>query len=354
MSTHEKHSPLEELRKAIAAFVGENPPHVAIILHKNPDPDCIGSALGVKKLLSSFNPLIKCSIVYSGEISHPQNKTMVNILNLSLIRSEDIDLKTFADFYMTVDFLPEREPFEGIKFIMAIDHHKGDSKKAQIKDIRQVGATATIVWDYLTQCNIVLDKTNAEDADIATALFIGIKTDTQDLVSDNTTDLDFQAYRGLLNSIDQRKMQSIDRYPIPNYHFELRKRLDQEGNTLVDKGVFIGGIGYITPSKRDALPTIADERARVEGIDVAFVYAIVGDHIDVSVRCNSLAIDVNTLCQNLFGKNCGGGKMGAGAARVAMGFLSIEDNEEEVQEKMWVAVREKMKSRILEIMSEYR
>lgn len=346
---------IDLLKKEIDSFKGDNAPHIAIFLHKHPDPDCIGSAVGLKRLLQSFNPLIKCSICYRGEISHPQNKTMVNVLNLTLVKMDEIpDIKSFADFYVTLDFIPDREDYEDLKFLMCVDHHKNDTKRAQIKDIRPVGSTAAIIWEYLKAANIILDKNKDEDADIATALVMAIKVDTQDLTTDNTTDLDFEAYKDLLNAINQRKMQSIDRYPIPNYHFELRKRLDKEGNTRIDNGVFIGGIGYITPTKRDALPTIADERSRAEGVDIAFVFAIVGSNIDVSVRCNSLSIDVNSLCQNIFGKNFGGGKMGAGAARIPMGFLSIEDDEEEIQDKMWMAVREKIINLIISTMSDYR
>lgn len=353
---------MEEIFDSIKKTIKELPeelavetPQIAILLHKHPDPDCIGSALGLKKILTIWNNNIHCSIIYDGEISHPQNKTMVNILNVSLTRIEDIpDIKTYADYFICVDCVPERADLQDLKYLATIDHHKNDTKLAQFKDIRAVGATSSIIWEYLNKENITLDKDIEEDSDIATALFIGIKTDTRDLVTDNTTDLDFEAYRHLLVSINQKKMAVIDRYPIPNYHFDLRKRLDQDGNITIENAAFIGGIGYITASKRDALPTIAEERSRTEGIDIAFVYAIVGNDINVSVRCNSLAIDVNTLCQNLFGKNSGGGKMGAGAATTPMGFLSIEDNDEDIQEKMWIAVRAKVVNRILEVMSEYR
>jgi len=45
-----------------------------VLMHENPDPDSIGSALGIEKVLKSWNSEIKTTFVYSGEISHSQNK----------------------------------------------------------------------------------------------------------------------------------------------------------------------------------------------------------------------------------------------------------------------------------------
>ena len=36
-----------------------------------------------------------------------------------------------------------------------------------------------------------------------------------------------------------------------------------------------------------------------------------------------LAVDVNALCQKIFGKQYAGGKMGAAAGKIPMGFLSF-------------------------------
>lgn len=345
---------LQKFKEYIKSFPEDSLPSVAIVSHDNPDPDSIGSALGMQRLIKLWNPSIKTTILYGGEISHPQNKTMVNILNVNPTNKQDVkDLNEIAKVFVVVDSLPDRS-LQGIECAFTVDHHKGDTKKSKFKDIRMVGAASSIVWEYFQQEQLVLDKDSDEDCDIATALVVGIKTDTSDLSSDNVTDLDFEAYKHLIGFVNQRKLALIIKYPLPPYHFELRSRLDQEGNSLTDSGVFIGGIGYIVPSKRDALPTIAEERARVEGTDTAFIYAIVGGNIELSVRSNGLSLDVNTICQNLFGKEFGGGKMGAGAVRMPMGILSIENDPPEIQQKMWEAIRDKMLHKIQAEMSRYR
>ena len=344
-------SNLDKFKDAFEAVAKADPQPttVAIVVHENPDPDCIGSAVGMQKLLKHFVSDVKCTIFYSGEISHPQNKTMMNLLNIQMTDRADAEPLTqkSAQVFIVIDTTPERCGLKDINCLLTIDHHKGDAKKCVVKDIRSVGSSSAIVWEYLNKAGVTFDKTD-EDADIATALVIGIKTDTFDLSSENVSSLDFEAYRYLTGFMNQNKFAKIIKYPLPPYYFDLRSRLDQAGNTRIESGVFIGGIGYIVPSKRDALPTIADERSRVEGTDTAFIFAIVGeDRVEVSVRSNALSIDVNEIIQDIFGKERGGGKLGAGAAKIVLPF-SLKDSSESIIDGLWVAIRDFYMEKILQ------
>jgi nanoRNase/pAp phosphatase (c-di-AMP/oligoRNAs hydrolase) len=95
---------------------------------------------------------------------------------------------------------------------------------------------------------------------------------------------------------------------------------------------------------------LSEERARVEGIETAFVFAIIGDSIEVSVRSVGLSVDVNALCQKIFGKQVAGGKMGAGAAKIPLGFLALDGADETVRQKMWEAVKELLIYKIFHVM----
>ena len=330
--------------------------NIAIIMHSNPDPDCMASSMGMSRILKTWNPSIKCTLIYSGEISHSQNRTMVNVLSIPLIDIAEIeDLKSF-DYLISVDVMPERAiPINNnnpSEFLMVVDHHKVETKLAKIKDIRTVGATASIIWDYLKHEQITFEKNNEEDALLATALAVAIKTDTQDLVTENVTDLDWEASQQLMRYVDRGKLSSIMEYPIPSYQLELRSKLDIEDNYKMDNGIFVGGIGHIAFSKRDVLPILARERARLEDVNTAFVFAIVGDHIEVSVRSINLAVDVTSLCQKIFGRDFAGGKMGAGAAKVPMGFLSLDSNvSEDIREKQWEFVKAYLIDKIFHIIN---
>ena len=345
----------KELEKFKEYIISENPGKIGIVMHHTPDPDSMGAALGVLKLINTWNEEAKCSILYDGEISHSQNKTMVNVLGINMTKVSDVDegVDNLFDCYVTVDATPERCPIpKDVNVIMTIDHHRVDSAIPKIKDIRAVGSTSSIIWEYLSEENIVLDKNNESDAIVATALLMGIKTDTSDLVSENVTDLDFEAYKSLMGSVNRRNLSSIINYPIPPYHFEIRSKLDQKENTKEDNGVFVGGVGYLSNTKRDALAMMADERSKVEGIETAFVFAIVGENIDVSVRSVGLSVDVNALCQKIFGKQYAGGKMGAGGAKIPLGFLSIDyEMDESIKEKVWESVKSIMIHKIFHVMS---
>lgn len=337
---------LKELKKE---FIDGNFKKVAIVTHDNPDPDCISSAMGMIRLLCAWNKDVECKIIYSGEISHPQNRTMVNVLSISLVRMSDVEnIKEDFNAFIVVDSIPERCLPEEIECLAAIDHHRVETKRSKISDIRTVGATASIIWEYLKTEEIEFKVGDDADEILATALVVGIKTDTSNFVGENVTDLDFEAFKYLLDFANRRQLSAIDNYPIPPYHFELRSQLDQEENVKIDNGVFVGGIGYVSPSKRDVLPSMADERARVEGIDTAFVFAIVGDNIEVSVRSGGLAVDVNSLCQKIFGRQYAGGKMGAGAAKIPLSFCCLKDSSEEVREKMWIGIKEYIMEKIFQ------
>lgn len=319
--------------------------NIGIVMHETPDPDCIASALGVQKLIAEWNPEAKCTLLYTGEISHPQNKTMVNVLNVTLTNMTEIEnLSEAFDAFIVVDTIPERcfgvgKECKDYNCILTLDHHRVESKKSKITDIRAVGSTASIVWDYLQKSGIVFKEKDDVDAMVATALLVGIKTDTSDLISENVTDLDFKASQNLMGFVNRRYLSAIVNYPIPPYHFELRSQLDQEDNIRTEDGVFVGGIGFLSPAKRDALPTMAEERARVEGIETAFVFAIVGDYIEVSVRSVGVSVDVNSLCQKIFGKQNAGGKMGSAAAKVPLSFCSFNNVSETVRGKMWEGIK---------------
>jgi nanoRNase/pAp phosphatase (c-di-AMP/oligoRNAs hydrolase) len=331
--------PLTQLQEFISANIDKT--NIAIGLHYTPDPDAIASGLGLAKVLTHLNPEINTTILYTGEISHVQNRTMVNVLNIPLVKMDEIDDITSFDAYCTVDCTPERSfPKEITNCLITIDHHKNSTKKSDIIDIRHVGSTSSIIWEYMDELGIKLDEGEDDDSILATALVLGIKTDTQNLVSENTTDLEYKATQSLMPIVNKQHLASIEDYPIPSYFFDLRSRLDNKENIFSEGSLFIGGLGYISTSRRDVIPAMADERKRMEGVETAIIFAIVDDHVEVSVRSQSVSVDVNGLCQKIFGKEHGGGKSGAGAAKVPMDFLSISQHTpDEIKDKMWEAVK---------------
>ena len=89
---------------------------VCIVTHDNPDPDAISSSLGVRRIIQTLKADVQCDILYGGEISHPQNKTLMNVLAINALPKKDVfdtepTHKDYAEKYgliIVVDTVPER------------------------------------------------------------------------------------------------------------------------------------------------------------------------------------------------------------------------------------------------------
>lgn len=296
---------------------------VPIVIHNFPDPDAIASALGIQHVLK-YHGHKAGPIYYTGEVSHPQNKSMVTLLNLTLVNYEEepfqdgqkiilVDTNNVGPGSNQASIDPSN-----VTVAAVVDHHKGKSPKGAKVDNRFVGSTASIVYDYLQDRDFSFETDDGKL--VATALMVGLFTDTNSMMSDNVSELDIEAYRGLIHCVDRQKLVSIMDYPLPMYLFDLRQKAFMDENKEIIESTIISGIGRISQSKRDALPIIADEFLRMTGIMTSVVFAIIDDHIDISVRSKNVALDVGDFVQKVFGT--GGGKQGAGRAMIPLGFFA--------------------------------
>ena len=53
-----------------------------VVLHDYPDPDAISSAFAYRLIAAEYD--IEASIIYTGKISHSQNKALVKLLDIEL------------------------------------------------------------------------------------------------------------------------------------------------------------------------------------------------------------------------------------------------------------------------------
>lgn len=295
---------------------------VAICLHENPvaDPDSMGSAVGLKLFLKKQG--IEGIIFYKGEISHPQNKTILNVLNIEMIKEippEELPI-------ICVDGVEKNAGIEHADLI--IDHHKSESK-AEFQIINpNYGACSTMIWEIIKDTKDILKK---ENADIFTALLLGIRTDTNDLISENMIENDFVAYQELLKLSDKEKLQKVMNYPLPRYLYDARLDLRKEGNFYEADGTFIGGIGYIPSTQRDAIAILAEDYTRMDAVQTAVIFAITDKkNLEVSVRSSNVSLDVGAMCKELFD---GGGTSYKGGGKMPLTFWSNLENGEKT--KFW-------------------
>lgn len=305
---------------AIKKYKQENEDHIIRInTHSNPDPDAIGAAMGMQLLLKDEG--LDSIIYYSGEVSHPQNKTIVNVLNVAMEKRNGHPIPDGVD--ICVDCTEGNSKAESP--ILVIDHHKATSK-AKYKFIdASFGSCSALVWKLMKYLNHEVDT---ENSSVYTALLLGIRTDTNDLVSENISPDDFTGYQELLQHSDKESLQKVMNYPFPRYLYDNRSSLQKDGNFLEKDGVFIGGVGYITGAQRDVISILSEEYARMESVTTSVIFAIVDKkELHVSVRTTLVSTDVNQMMKDLF-EDFGGGKSTAGAARIPLNFYDSMSGEE--------------------------
>ncbi len=130
-------------------------------MHDNPDPDALAAAMGLKRLLE-HELGVTVTLAHGGIVGRAQNRAMVEMLGIPLTPVEKVDPDAF-DLIAIVDSQPDTGNNSlppGHRIDVVIDHHpaRAGSARAPWCDIRpELGATSTIVFDYLRARNITVD-----------------------------------------------------------------------------------------------------------------------------------------------------------------------------------------------------
>ncbi len=207
LSTEPPVSPaqVQKLRSAIGS--GDKP--LLIAIHDYPDPDAIAAALAMQTLARSWG--INSALAHGGIIGREDNSEMVRLLKINL--QTFVSIPNLRDYRGAI--LLDTQPAarnqslpDGLPVLAVIDHHSlspdsirlarrnSEAGAVGYSDIRtNVGASSTILFYYLQAAGIV------PDARLATALFLGIKTDTDGLLR-FASPHDIRAYAGLLALAD--------------------------------------------------------------------------------------------------------------------------------------------------------
>lgn len=315
---------------------------VAILMQPSPDPDCIGAAAGLSFLLKEKYE-IDSDIYYRGEVSHPQNRSMVNVLSLDLKKELEINKEDYSAIAVVdTDLHNTGYTFEGVENPdIRIDHHHTNRDQGTVfNDVRNVGSTCSIIWEMLKELGVNIEG----NPNVATAMVLGIKTDTYDFSSPNTAPLDLEAFRDLMSYVDRDKLASLIRYPIPENFFGTEAKalstMQKRGSALV------ASVGNIPVKHRDHIPIIADHFARIDDIQTVVILGLVGDGLVASVRSDDSRVNVADFCEEIFGSNYSGGKQGSGGATIPLGdigsFIVGKEAREELQKEMVKNITEKV------------
>src|SRR5271169_3654568 len=126
----------------------------SVLITIDPDPDAIGSALAVKRLL--WHKVASTSIGIIRPVRRLNNLAMVRLLRVPLLALNTLDTSRL-DKFVLVDGQPSHNDlFSRFHYTVVIDHHRQtDTVKADLCDVRpEYGSTSTIMTQYLIAAKI--------------------------------------------------------------------------------------------------------------------------------------------------------------------------------------------------------
>ena len=261
-------------------------------------------------------------IFYEGNIGHQENRTFVNLLDIKMehLTADALSKCTYLALVDCSEPGANNDVPPQTKINIIIDHHreaKHPATPGSFVDIRPgVGATASIMTQYLQELDIPVDKR------VATALLYGIRTDTREFKR-NVTPQDL-SYAGFLLPLTDADL--LDKIMSPSMSQET---LDVIGKAIherkIQSGYLFANVGYVM--NRDALPQAADLLITLEGVNTALVYGITDNAIVISARNRDIRLHIGNALSEAFGDmgDAGGHPNMAAATLPLHYFGKVED-----------------------------
>jgi len=293
---------------------------LAVVMHDNPDPDAIASALALADIAQSVG--VEADACYYGDISHQENRALVNLLELDLCNlGPDDDVGEYAAVALVDHSRPGvndgLDPDTAVDVV--VDHHPPRGPvRARFVDLRSdVGATSTLLAEYLDRLGMDPSR------EVATALLYGIRVDTRDFTRE-AVEADFEAAAFLHTHVDASVLERVES---PSMNPEVLATLAAAiRNRDVRADVLTTGVGRIRD--RDALAQAADKLLDMEGIRVTVVYGFMDETVYLSGRTRGTDVDLGEALRDALGAiGSAGGHADMAGAQIPLGILgAVEDD----------------------------
>lgn len=309
-----------------------NYPAAVMVSHVHPDPDSLGSMVGLAHLIETCVG-IPVQITQDGPICRAENRAMVEVLDLNLTPIEKIQWSPNQAVVM-VDSQPKtgRHSFNGEANIYAvIDHHQtpGEVDGIPFLDIRRgVGATCSVVTRYLLEQDISIPE------HVATSLFYGIETEISGYPREAST-LDDTALQVLYPLIDRDAIAKIRNAPLPEIFYETLLHAMQS-SFIYDK-LLLSWINDLPDP--ELCSQCVDFLVRHEDIRWAVCAGVADDRLVLSVRTNVPRAQAGEILCSVVQKM--GGRAG-GHDRRAGGFIPLASTSPSAVEQVQAEFRRRM------------
>lgn len=289
------------------------------------DPDAIGSAALFTTLCKQFKRKVK--IRYAGGIDHPQNECIFNVFELDKT-FKHLDSIPDGNEIALLDSAMLQDARIGTKTISptyVIDHHMThiEANENCWYFIESFGSCCSILALMLKHFSIEFE----EGDDSPTLGAIGIYGDTDKFKSSQTTDPDVDAFYYLMKygSWDRFRRVHDFKFPVDYYRIlEIVLRNSKTHNTFL-----VSCAGYLREDQGVYLAIIAEDLIRQEGISTVITWGVIGDYLIVKTRSTNNNLRLDRFMKEKFGETCAGAKLGAGGAKVNLGFLAPRSKNKE-------------------------
>lgn len=304
---------------------------VIFVSHVHPDPDSLGSMLGLAHLVET--QLGKpTALTRDGLIGRAENRTFVELLDLDLVPVEELSWQKGAALVM-VDSQPNtgRHTFEpDLPLYAVIDHHAtpGDVTDIPFVDVRNgLGATCSLVTRYLMEQEVTLPSR------VATGLFYGIETELCGYPRE-ASPLDDSALLYLYPLADKDLVAQIRNARLPQSYFECILHAMQ--NSFIYDRLIISWVNELPQPELAA--EIVDFLIRFEDIDYAVCAGVYDEQMVLSLRTALRGAEAGELLRQVVGKL---GRAG-GHDRRAGGTIPLSSTASSAIEEMQAELRRRL------------
>ena len=279
------------------------------------DPDAIASALALKRLF--WRKAKKIVICRVNAIKRSDNLAMIKSLNITLPYIRQVNTTEITK-WATVDAQPHHHKRLCNKhFHIIIDHHPPyPYPDIPFKDIREnYGATSSIMTEYLRIAHI------SPSARLATALFYGIKTDTDNFARSSSS-ADIKAFRYLYPYVNLNIIKKIESSEI-NIKNMASFRMALEALRLIDDTAFIH---MRDVEETDILVIVADFFIKMAEASWCVASGIHGKKLVIIIRYAGFRFHAGQVATRLFSRfGSAGGHKHAARAEIPISVLKHEN-----------------------------
>ena len=317
---------LSTTKEMVQQFYNQFTTDDRVLILINADPDAIGSAMAVKRLLwRKVNNVTICNI---NIIDRPDNCAMVDLLGVNLTYIKDLNETRFNRVVM-VDSQPSHNAlFQNFTIDLVIDHHPDTGSDAPFQDIRpKYGATASIMTEYLRAAGI------KPAIKLATALLLGIKNDTTNFEQQTLVE-DIRSFQYLFRHANKHLVRKIEQSEIrPDYLKFFIKALE---NRRLRKGKVFAFLGPVP--NPDICVLIADFFLKISSIKWSIVAGYHQKKLVIIFRSDGLRKNAGKIAEQGFSEfGSAGGRKAMARAEIDLSLLRpLIDHKNDSKVIRWI------------------